>query len=157
MILETYPPDTSRFLKQEKNQFANPAGNTILLEIENIYEAILHGIDSEKLSLFLGRIIKIRAIQDFYPSQAIVFIFLLKKAIKNELEDDIRENRLFEDLLKFEEKIDKLAMIAFDIYMQCRENIYQIRVNEIKNRTFSLLERANLIDNISEQGPDIRE
>ena len=136
MILGTYSPDTSRFLKQEKNQFANPVGNTILLEIENIYEELLHGTDSEKLSCFLGRIIKIRAIQDFYPSQAVAFIFLLKKVIRNELEDEIRENRLFEDLLKFEDRIDRLAMLAFDAYMQCRENIYQIRVNEIKNRTF---------------------
>lgn len=155
MILETYPPDTSRFLKQEKNQFANPVGNTILLEIENIYEEILHGIDTEKLSHFLDRIIKIRAIQDFSPAQAVAFIFHLKNAIREELGGEIRKDQLFEELLKFESRIDKLALLAFNTYVKCREKVYQIRVNEIKNRTFRLLERANLIDEISEADSDL--
>ncbi len=157
MILETYPPDTSRFLKQEKNQFANPVGNTISLEIEDIYEELLHGRDSEKLSHFLDRIIKIRAIQDFSPAQAVVFVFHLKNAVREELGGKIRNDQLFEELLEFERRIDKLALFAFDTYVKCREKVYEIRVAEVKNRVFSLLKRADLIGEISEQEPDIRE
>ncbi|MEW6615159.1 MAG: RsbRD N-terminal domain-containing protein [Thermodesulfobacteriota bacterium] len=155
MILETYPPDTSRFLKHEKNQFANPVGNTILLEIEDIYEELLRGRDSEKLSDFLDRIIKIRAIQDFSPAQAVAFVFHLKSAIREELGGEICGDHLFEELLEFELRIDKLALLAFNTYMKCREKVYQIRVNEIRNRTFRLLERVNLIGEISEQELDI--
>ncbi|MFH2011954.1 MAG: RsbRD N-terminal domain-containing protein [Pseudomonadota bacterium] len=156
-ILETYPPDTSRFLKHEKNQFANPVGNTMKSEIENVYEELLCWRDSEKLSDFLNRIIKIRAIQDFSPAQAVEFIFHLKSVIRDELEGEIRKDHLFEELLKFEGRIDKLALLAFNSYMKNREKIYEIRVNEVRNRVFSLLKRADLIDEISEQELDIRE
>ncbi|KAF0122861.1 MAG: hypothetical protein FD151_574 [bacterium] len=151
MILETYPTDTSRFLKQEKNQFANPVGNTILQDIGYIYEELLHGRDPEKLSDFLDRIIKIRAIQDFSPAQAVVFVFYLKSAMREELGGEIRKDQLFEELLEFEHRIDKLALLAFNTYMKCREKVYEIRVAEVKNRVFSLLKRVNLIGEISEQ------
>ena len=59
MTLETYPKDTLRFLKKQKNRFANPVGSTISKEIENIYEELLKGIDVERVSPILERIIKI--------------------------------------------------------------------------------------------------
>ncbi len=145
LILETYPADTSRFLKNEKNRFANPVGYTISKEIDAIYEELLHGMDSDKIFPLLDNIIRIRAIQSFSPSQAIVFTFLLKKAVREELESEIKENRIFEELLEFESRIDKLALLSFDVYMKCREKLYEIRANEVRNRSFKLLERANLI------------
>ncbi len=157
LILETYPAESSRFLKQEKDRFLNPVGYTISQEIEAIYEELLQGMDSEKLSHFLDKIVRIRAIQDFSPSQAIAFIPLLKKGIREELKGEVRKNQIFEELLRFESRIDRLALLAFDIYMKCREKIYEIRVNEVKNRTFSLLKRANLICGVSEWEPDIKD
>ena len=50
--------------------------------------------------------------------------------------------------MKFESRIDKLAFLAFDIYMKCREKVYEIRVNEIKSErenAIKLLERASLM------------
>ena len=146
MILETYPPDAAEFFKQEGNRFANPVGYVLLRGIESLYRELLEEeLDAEKISLFLDRIIRIRAIQDFSPSEAVAFVYFLKKVIREELASEIRERRFYEDLLKFDSRIDELALIAFDTYMQCREKIYEIRVDEVKNSTFSLLKRANLI------------
>lgn len=145
MILETYPPDAAEFFKEEGNRFANPVGYTLLGEIEPLYRELLEGLDAEKISPFLDRIIRIRAIQDFSPSEAVAFVYFLKKVIREELASEIRERRFYEDLLKFDSRIDELALIAFDTYMQCREKIYEIRVDEARNRVFSLLKRANLI------------
>jgi hypothetical protein len=44
-----------------------------------------------------------------------------------------------------EGKIDEMALISFNIYMECREKLYQLRVDEIKNRTARLLQRADFI------------
>lgn len=145
LILDTYPADSLRFFKQEKDRFANPVGYTISLEIEALYDELLRGMDSDKLSASLDNIIKIRSVQDFSPRQAIAFVFLLKKAVRGELEREIRKNQLFEELLKFESRIDELALLAVDIYMKCREKIYEIRVNEVKaerERVFKLLEKT---------------
>ena len=147
LILETYPADTSRFLKQEKDRFINPVGYTISQEIEALYDELLQEMNSDKLAACLDNIIRIRAVQDFSPSQTIAFIFLLKKAIREELTSEIKENRVFEELLEFEARIDKLVLLAFDIYMKCREKVFEIRLNEAKaerERVLKLLERTNL-------------
>ena len=146
LILGTYPADSSRFFKREKDRFVNPVGYTISLEIEALYDELLQGMNRDKLSASLDNIIRIRSVQDFSPSQAIAFVFLLKKAIREELASEIRENQLFEELLRFESRIDQLALLAFDIYMKCREKVYEIRVNEVKaerERVFKLLERTS--------------
>ena len=157
LILETYPADTSRFLKKEKDRFVNPVGYTISQEIGVLYEELLQEMNSDKLAACLDNIIRIRAVQDFSPSQTVAFIFLLKKAIREELTSEIKENRVFEELLKFESRIDKLVLLALDIYMKCREKVYEIRVNEIKaekERALKLLERTNLImESQREQNP----
>lgn len=147
LILGTYPADTSRFLKQEKDRFTNPVGYTISRETETLYDELLQEMNPDKLAACLDNIIRIRVVQDFSPSQTIAFIFLLKKAIREELASEIAENRVLEELLKFESKIDKLVLLAFDIYMKCREKVFEIRVSEVKaerERVLKLLERANL-------------
>lgn len=146
LILDTYPADSSRFFKQEKDRFVNPVGCTISQEIEALYDELLRGMDADKLSASLDNIIRIRSVQDFSPSQAIAFVLLLKKAVREELESEIRKNQLFEELLKFESKIDKLALLAIDIYARCREKIYELRVNAVKaetERVFKVLERTS--------------
>jgi len=157
LILEAYPIDTSTFLKKQKDRFANPVGYTISQGIEGLFEELLQGMDSDKVSSFLDNIVRVRAVQDFSPSQAMAFIFLLKKVIREELKSEMRENGLAEELLIFESKIDALALLSFDIYMKCREKIYEIRVNEVKNSVYMLLRKANLICEIPEQEPDLKD
>ena len=154
-ILESYPADTSNFLKRQKNRFANPVGYAISQGIEGLFGEILQGIDSEKVSPFLDNIIRIKAIQDFSASQAVSFIFLLKKVIREEFEKEIKENQFSVELAALEVKIDELALLSFDIFMKCREKIYDLKAEEIKRMTFKLLQRANLICEIQEPETDL--
>lgn len=156
-IVSTYPTDTSQFLKKQKNQFANPVGSTILQGIENIFDGLIKGLDKDKISPFLDNIIRIRAVQDFTPPQALSFIFFLKKIVRDEITKKIPDNELLEELLEFESEIDDLALISFDIFMQCREKLYEIKSNEVKRMTFRLLQQAKLICEIDEQAPDTKE
>ena len=154
LTLGTYPSDAHRFLKKQKDRFANPVGTTISREIENLYHELLRGMHTENLSPLLDRIIRIRAVQDFSPAQAIAFIFILKGVIRSELEKELREKELAEELLAFESRIDDLALLAFDIYMKCREKIYEIRVNETTNHVSRLLQKAGLICELPGPEPD---
>ena len=150
LILETYPVNTQRFLKKQKDQFSNPVGYTISKEVKNLYKELLQGIDSARVSPIIERIIRVRAIQDFSPSKAVAFIFLLKRVIREELEKEIQENQVFDEFLMLASSLDDLALLAFDIYMECREKIYEIRANEAKNQVSGLLRRAGLIYEIPE-------
>jgi hypothetical protein len=151
LILETYWPETAIFLKKQDDPFTNPVGQTILQGIDGIFNDILNGAGSENAAAFLEKVIKIRAVQDFTASQAISFVFLLKKAVREELKDEINRDRLHEDLSLLNDRVDELALIAFDMYMKSREKIYELKSNEIKNMTFRLLQRANLICEVQQE------
>ncbi|RJQ49985.1 MAG: hypothetical protein C4526_12690 [Nitrospiraceae bacterium] len=144
-ILSTYPADTARFLKGQNNPFLNPVGATTFKGIENIYEYLLHGEGEEKVSSFLDDIIRIRAVQDFTPSQCVRSILFLKEAVRGELKTEISAYGLHDELLDFELKIDDVSLLAFDIYMGCREKLYQLRANELQRWTYRRLQKADEI------------
>jgi hypothetical protein len=151
LILTTYPPETLQFLKSQKDRFANPVGSTIFQGIEGIFDQILQENEAERISTFLDNVIRIRAVQNFTASEAVVFIFHLKKIIRDELKDKITKKDISEELLALESTIDDLALLSFDIFMKCREKVYELKANEVKNMTYSLLKKANLIFEIEEQ------
>lgn len=154
LIVETYPTDTRRFLQKQKNRFANPVAHEISLGIEEIFNNILKGGNPEDVSPFLDKIIRIRAVQEFTPSQALGFIFELKKLIREELAKNMGESRISEGLWELEQKIDVMGLMSLDIYSQCREKLYQMRVKEVKNRVGRLIERANMMCGIPEKEGD---
>jgi hypothetical protein len=143
--IESYHQDTAKFLKSHKDQFTNPVGNIIYQGLENLLNEILNNPDKEKTTKYLDDIIRIRAVQDFLPSEALYFISQLKLIIREELAEEIKKGDLNSDLEKFDYEIDKLIFIAFDIFMKCREKIYDLKANELRNMTLKLIERANRI------------
>ncbi|GBD98950.1 hypothetical protein BMS3Abin07_00981 [bacterium BMS3Abin07] len=144
LIVDTYPPDTSSFLRKQKDQFSNPVGSAISQGIEGILDEIMNGLDPERVSPFLDKLIRVRAVQEFTPSEAVGFVFMLKKVIRENLDREIRDNRLFDELTALESRIDDLAGIAFNIYMECREKIFELKATELNRWTHKLLERVNL-------------
>jgi uncharacterized membrane protein YheB (UPF0754 family) len=144
-IFDTYPSDTSGFLKKQKNPFLNPVGCTIFQGIESLYNELLHGNDMGKVSQSLDNIIRIRAVQDFSPSQGIIFVLLLKKAIREEIKKELAEQHLYNELLELELKIDEMSLLAFDIYMKCREKLYQLKADELQRWTYRRLKKADEI------------
>ena len=150
-VVDAYPPETTRLLKKEKNQFANPVGHSLSQGMEGIYDELARGLVPEKVQPHLDKIIRIRAIQDFSPSQAVAFIFHLKKIFRDVLGDARPDEEISpQELLALETQIDSLALLAFNIYMECREKLCEVRIAEVKNRSFRLLQRANLLTEIPE-------
>jgi hypothetical protein len=145
LSIASYPAETASFLKSKKNRFANPVGYILSQELTPILDGLLKGVEIQTIKPFLENIIRIRAVQDFSPSQALGFIFSLKEVIRQDLEKEIRENRMEPSLLELENRIDALALAAFDLFMQCREKIYDLKANEMKNRTVRMLKRAKLV------------
>jgi hypothetical protein len=144
-IIASYPPDASNFLKSKHNQFANPVGYTFSEVAHGLFEELLKGGDSERYFPYLNDIIRIKAVQDFSPSQSVSFLFLLKKVVRKELRKELQRNQFQDELHSLDSEIDALALLAFDVYMKCREKIYELKTNETRNKMFRLLQRANLI------------
>jgi hypothetical protein len=150
LTIETYPADSLDFLKNVKDRFQNPIGFTLNQEIAVLFEALVDGMDPRDLAVSLDRIIRIRSVQDFPPAQAVAFVFLLKNIIREKFRDLIRQGELLDELLEFESKIDGLVLAAFDNYVKCKIEIYEIRAREAHRKTEKLVERINQISGAKE-------
>jgi hypothetical protein len=148
VVVETYPAETAKFLKSQKDPFANPVGRAARNGVEDLFDELIDGINREHAGACLDSMIRIRAIQNFTPSEAIGFIFSLKDVIRKISGKKVVEMNLLEELHAFESEIDELGLIAFDIYMKCREKIYEIKANEFRNRHYSAFRRAGLISEV---------
>jgi hypothetical protein len=145
-VVETYPNETSSFLKKRKAQFTNPVGYTLSEGLEHLFDALLQGMLPDAVSRFLDSIVRLRAIQEFAPSEAVMFIFHLKKVVRQELGNELLQQQgIVEELATFDSSVDDLALYAFDLYVKCREKIFELKANEAKNMTFRLLQQARLI------------
>jgi hypothetical protein len=133
-IFDTYPAETSDFLRLQKNQFSNPVGHIIVEAAEKIFDAVLSGNQVIEIKILLNDIIKVRAVQDFLPSKAAGFIFSLKDIIKNEVQESIKDIESFNEFCELLACIDRVALIAFDLYSEAREKVYQLRMNELRNK-----------------------
>ncbi|MBW2738985.1 MAG: RsbRD N-terminal domain-containing protein [Deltaproteobacteria bacterium] len=154
LIFETYPADTAKFMKRQKDPFANPVGNTLSVNLGPLFDELLNDMDYETITSYLYPILRVRAVQPILSSsQSTGFIFLLKKVIKESLKKELSDKNILNELLYFETKIDELTLIVFDVYLKCREKVYEIKANEERNRTFRAFERAGLLTEISADGP----
>ena len=145
LAAQTYAADTAKFLQSKTDPFANPVGSTLMNGLDGILEHLIHATDPNTLHSHLDSIIRIRAVQGFTPSQAIAFILSLKKVLRDYFAKELNDSRLAAEFIELESRIDQICLIAFDIYMQCREKVYQISANETRNRTFKAFERAGLV------------
>lgn len=143
-IYESYPPETAIFLRKEKNHFDNPMGYRISQGLEGLYGALLHEMERDRVLTCLDEIIRIRALQNFTPAQALAFIFLLKNVIRQELAEEIAKENLAEELLDLESRIDGLALLGFDVYVKRREKIYEIKADEAKRRISAFMRKSGL-------------
>lgn len=153
LVVNTYPPDTARFLKNQKDPFSNPVGAATAKSLKAILDEIFTSADPKALAHHFDPIIRIRAVQSFTPSQALGFVFSLKRIIRETLGRKFSVNGAFEELAAVDQKIDRAALTAFDLYMQCREKIFDLRANESRNRFFKAFERAGLVTESPEGDP----
>lgn len=154
-IYRTYPIDTVGFMRRQRDQFANPVGQRTSVAVGALVDAILaDGLDSEVVKPHLDEIVRVRAVQEFSPSQAVGVVYLLKSIIRELVRETDGGESLFGELLQFESKIDSLALLSFENYCICRDQINQLRVDEIKRQHSRLLERAKKIYGDQAEDPD---
>ena len=128
-VLDSYgSPD---FFKKQKDRFANPIGSTISNGLQNLYAILVEEKELGEAAKPLEEIIKIRAVQEFSPSNAVFFVYILKNIVREELSKEKNREEVLDTLSVLDSRIDEIALMAFDFYMDCQERLHQIRVNEV--------------------------
>lgn len=157
LLYDSYPPQTAIFLKKEKDKFDNPVGYQIARGLSGLFEVLVQEMETGQILAALDEVIRIRALQDCSPSQALAFIFLLKNVVREELAKDLEKQNLTAELQELDSRIDGLSLLGFDVYTQRREKLCELRVNEVKNRVSGLLRKSGLsMDNLEQEGHDQR-
>ena len=144
-VVGTYQEETRGALRRQNAPFTNPVGFNTAQGLDGLFDGLLKGMMPSETSRFLDAIVRIRAVQDFAPSEAVRFIFQLKGVVRKKLNEALHDPATAAELVLFESAIDDLALFAFDLYMQCRETIYDIKAKEARSMTFRLLQKAKLI------------
>jgi hypothetical protein len=141
--LQAYAADSSALFGKEKDPFGNPVGHSLRQGTRGVVEAVLEGRGAEDIRRHLQEMIKIRAVQQMPPSQAVGFVFSLKQAIRAELGDAAGSAEHAVELARLDGQIDRIALMAFDVYTQCREQVSELRINEVKRSVSWVVDRIN--------------
>lgn len=158
VVIQTYPPETGKFLRSAKDEFANPVGSTLRQGLEALFGQLVQGkTPDQKAAEFLERIIQVRAIQDFTPAQALGFVFEIKPIIREAVGDEIDKHSLHTDMARLEAAVDMMMLMAVETYVSCREKVYKARSEEMRALFAQAIKRSDLFCEIPEQEqPDIK-
>jgi hypothetical protein len=129
--LSTY--GSSTFFIKERDKFANPVGGNMREALDNLFVLLSRGAEKDEYTRWLEQIISIRSVQEFTPSQAIAPLNGVKHITREVLGKDKERKHFIDELYDFEFAVDLLLLSAFDIYMQYRERLYTVRINEIRS------------------------
>lgn len=144
-VFACYPPETASFMRQEADHFSNPVAHRLTEGLKGIYAALLGESPAAEVSAQLDEVLRIWAVQDFTPSQALAFVFFLKPIIREELAGELKADAaLAAELLDLESRLDGVALLGFDVYMQRREKLSELKVAEMKARISGLLRRGGV-------------
>lgn len=133
---------SSDFFKQAKNQFANPVGANIKVGLTKIFALIMTEAEPQEFAEPLDQVIRIRAVQEFTPSQAVAPILDLKGVVRQVLSNDEQGRTLLPELVPFDCEVDRVTLLAFDMYMNCRDRLYQARIRELKSGSYILTDSS---------------
>ena len=141
-VAESYPGETSKFLKSVQDQFANPVGFKLSEGIGSLFDGLVAGEDPSSMTAVLDDIIRVRAVQDFSASGAVGFVFELKGAVRESLKGDLAAlPDAAAELTSLDDAIDRLGLTAFDVHMACRERIWELKAHELQRRSVKVIER----------------
>lgn len=145
-FIGAYPPETVKYFERVENTFTNPIGSNVHKSLVAILDELLGDQDADKIYKDLEMILRIKAVQDVSPSKAAAFMMALKSIIQKMFQKEINSGTIkVGDLLEFYDTLDSMALIAFNIYTDSRELIYDMRIREIKERN-DILQKANLLN-----------
>ncbi len=141
--IDTYPLQTAKILGKDSNRFDNPVGAVTHETIEDVFNLILKDFNQEILEKALDPIIRIRAVQSFSASEAVSFVFALKKIGENILDNTL--------MREFDKIVDQMALASFNTLMKCKEEIFLLKATESKRRIHRAFERAGLVAELKEE------
>ena len=136
-VYSTYPLQTTGFLRTKNDPFT--AGL--------IYDVIAgEHVTPQKIKHALDRFVRLRAVQQYTPSQGLGVFFLMKPLLREHILPLCREKENLAEYLDAESRLDSVTLLAFDLYSAARETLAETRIAEIRNQHAQLVRWAQSVD-----------
>lgn len=129
---------TADFFKTSQDPFANPVGSSIKAGLTRLFPLLRTGAAAEQYAEPLDMVIRIRAVQDLSPAQALAPLLELKWIVRQVFSLDTTYRDLLPQLLAFDRDVDRMVLQAFDLYMACRDRLHRARIRELKSGNYIL-------------------
>jgi hypothetical protein len=144
LVAASYPPELARVIATDPDEFRNPVGHAFRASLEGLVgELFGETFDQARVQQLLEPVVRIRAVQCLSPDEAVGFVFGLKRVVR-EVSGVVRETPTFtEELRDLEDRIDRTALVACDLFSRCRARIASIRARQqrLQAMTGARLER----------------
>ena len=141
-ILDSFPRQSRGLIADGKDRFSNPMGHTLNDGILEILSALLGEKTLEEAEPAVAQLIKLRAVQKEQKENPVEFLFALKKIVRKNSGAYGRKFTQVGELLEIEDRLDAIILRALEIFVESREKLLELRVNEMRNKTHMFLRMA---------------
>lgn len=143
-LLATYPEEGAAFFGGQADPFRNPVGSVMsdgLGALTRLLAAPEGEASRDAAREALEPMLRVRAVQEFTPSEAVGFVFLAKRAVRQAAE---ARGVVLEpgQLGAIDRLVDEFALVAFDLYEASRRRLERARRREQQRRTERLVALA---------------
>ena len=123
-VLAEYGEETAQRWRRTKDPFRNPVGHALATSLPALLDAVVGGGEPDLRAL--AEVVRIRAVQEMAPSQAVGFVLKLRELLPEP---------------ELQPRIDRLLLLAVDAYATFRERVHRLREEELKRSVSTLLKR----------------
>ena len=138
-VLELYDERARNLLRRNEDPFTNPLRSTFVSAIERIVDSLAAGQDIDTARDAIREVVKLRAVQEVSPGEALDSFLVFRKALKEVAEDSWDE--VAEEAMAAQ---DALLRFAADEYLEAQKLILDIKYREQVRRFHLLMRRASL-------------
>ncbi len=142
-FLKHHGLDTVAVSRTVDDRFLNPAGHIIKAATSSLFKAIMgEEIEQEKILRDMRELLRLQAIQQLSPAQALFPLVAVKEHIYDIVNSLLTTKEAFVQYKEITGRLDTLMLMAFDIFTQDKEDLYRIRIKEVKNAQSQILRFA---------------
>lgn len=139
LTLRSYSEDAAGPIRKVRDEFRNPIGHAVSDSLDTLVEGLLGDTPVAEMRGTLDRIVRIRAVQELSPSEAVGFVFHAKRAAREALPSGSESDPA---LARFDARIDELALLAFEIWASCREQLLRVQRRAVARQSSQLARLA---------------
>lgn len=148
MVFNTYPIETTGFLRTKSDPFTNPVAHMTREAAQILFDAAIgEEVEPARVKASVERFIKLRAAQKMDPSRSLAVFYVMKPILRQKVLPEMIKKGQLEAYLEAESRLDTLALLAFDMYMSARETIAESRIKEIRSQHAQLKRWAQKLEN----------